>query len=47
MTYEELKEWAELHEASPLEWVDEDIEEDIDDYPELQAEQDEMILWNL
>lgn len=43
MTYEELKEWAELHEASPLEWV----EDDIDDYPELQAEQDEAILWNL
>lgn len=35
---DELLEWAELHEASPLEWID--------DYPELQAEMDEEILWN-
>lgn len=37
--------WYNLEEVmeSPLEWV----EDDIDDYPELQAEQDEAILWNL
>lgn len=34
---EDLKEWAELHEASPLEWID--------NYPEQQAEIYEEMLW--